>query len=83
MSEKYYDEVLAPQLGKLAEDCAAHGMSFVAVVDLPLIYTMIYIVAGKSSSVTMSKRLAGGHPQSACGCLRVHGRRCRPSVLLL
>jgi len=33
MSEKYYDEVIAPQLAAIAQDCANHEMSFAAVVE--------------------------------------------------
>jgi len=31
--EAYYDEVIAPQLAKIARDCAARDMSFFAAVE--------------------------------------------------
>lgn len=33
MSEKYYDEVIAPALKEIAEKCLSNGMSMVAVVE--------------------------------------------------
>lgn len=31
--EKYYDEVIAPKLAELANDCTEHGLSFFAAVQ--------------------------------------------------